>query len=92
MPERTTRSLCPVCKKQISAEIKKEGFNVYLHKNCPEHGKFRVLISKDAARFSDKTFSSPGKPFKARSKPGQTRAARIIAAGAARISSISAPG
>ncbi|OIO04221.1 MAG: hypothetical protein COX65_03150 [Elusimicrobia bacterium CG_4_10_14_0_2_um_filter_56_8] len=70
MPERTTRSLCPVCKKQISAEIKKEGFNVYLHKNCPEHGKFRVLISKDAARFSDKTFSSPGKPFKAAIKAG----------------------
>ncbi|HBA61884.1 MAG TPA: hypothetical protein DCZ92_13940 [Elusimicrobia bacterium] len=64
MRTRKTRSLCPACKKQVDADIREEGFNVYLHKTCPEHGDFKVLISKDAARFSDKTFSLPGKPFK----------------------------
>lgn len=56
-----TNSCCPLCKKILPATKQIEGNNVYLLKTCEEHGSFKVLISKDANRFFDKTFSSEGK-------------------------------
>lgn len=39
-----TESLCPVCLHRISAyKIAKNG-NVYLYKQCPEHGNYEVLL------------------------------------------------
>ncbi len=38
---RETRSLCPHCLKIIPAEIVQEN-RIYLQKECPEHGKFKV--------------------------------------------------
>ena len=70
MAERKTTSLCPVCKKQVPASLEKEGMLVYMSKTCPEHGDFRHLVSRDAARFFDKTFTSKGKPFNPAVKAG----------------------
>lgn len=53
MPERSytyydfTLSLCPVCLKRIDAKIVFENGNVYMLKNCAEHGFSKVLIATD---------------------------------------------
>lgn len=39
-----TRSVCPVCLRTIPAVRTVEGENVYLEKECPEHGPFRALV------------------------------------------------
>ena len=56
-----TTSCCPVCRRTLPAEKVTEGNQVNLNRVCPEHGEFSVLVSKDAERFFDKTFVSPGK-------------------------------
>lgn len=40
----TTQSVCPVCLRRIGAERVAEGDDVYLRKNCPEHGSFRTIL------------------------------------------------
>ena len=60
-----TKALCPVCLKTVEAVKEQKGNEVWLNKNCSEHGTFRVKIAKDAARFFDKTYDVKGKPFKA---------------------------
>lgn len=53
MPERSwiyydyTISLCSKCLRRISAKIVFENDNVYMIKNCPEHGMEKVLIATD---------------------------------------------
>ncbi|HEV8507387.1 MAG TPA: radical SAM protein [Chitinophagaceae bacterium] len=53
MPERPytyydfTLSLCPVCLKRVDAKIVFESGNVYMLKNCSEHGFQKVLIATD---------------------------------------------
>jgi uncharacterized radical SAM superfamily Fe-S cluster-containing enzyme len=42
-----TVSLCPVCLKRIDAKIVFQHGNVYMLKNCPEHGFQKVLIATD---------------------------------------------
>jgi len=42
-----TISLCVVCHKQVSAKIIFEDGNVYMTKNCKEHGFQKVLIATD---------------------------------------------
>lgn len=42
-----TNSLCPICLKKIEAKIIFQDNNVYLLKNCLEHGIQKVLISTD---------------------------------------------
>lgn len=42
-----TESLCPHCLKKISAHYEMIDGKVYLSKECPEHGKFRVLFWRD---------------------------------------------
>lgn len=39
-----TRSLCPVCLRRIPAWNVRRGDNVYLVKQCPDHGRFRTVI------------------------------------------------
>jgi hypothetical protein len=56
-----TTSCCPVCKKILPAKKITEGNSVFLERECPEHGNFKVLVSKDSKRFFDKRFDSPGK-------------------------------
>ncbi len=43
-----TKSVCPNCLKEISANIVEDNGSVYMEKNCNEHGFFRALISKYA--------------------------------------------
>ncbi len=42
---RKTRSVCPVCLKNIPAQLRREdGGKIVLEKACPEHGSFRVPV------------------------------------------------
>jgi uncharacterized radical SAM superfamily Fe-S cluster-containing enzyme len=43
-----TESLCPVCLNRIPAKRVIEGKDVYLKKDCPEHGNFKALIWRNA--------------------------------------------
>ncbi len=43
-----TRSLCPVCKRVIDAQVGREGKRLIMRKRCPEHGSFAALVSPDA--------------------------------------------
>ncbi|MCE3258442.1 MAG: radical protein [Bacteroidetes bacterium] len=53
MPERSwvyydyTVSLCSDCHRRVSAKIVFEDKNVYMIKNCPDHGHQKVLIATD---------------------------------------------
>lgn len=40
----TTKSICPTCGRQLSADVVRDGENVYLRKTCPEHGDFSALL------------------------------------------------
>ena len=39
-----TSSLCPVCLKRVPARLDEEDLDVYLTKECPEHGLYRVIV------------------------------------------------
>ena len=56
-----TTSLCSICLKSIPAKKYAVGTDVFLEKNCPEHGIQKVRIAKDAKRFFDTTFAVEGK-------------------------------
>ncbi|MCF8266617.1 MAG: radical SAM protein [Ignavibacteriales bacterium] len=45
---RTTRSVCPVCKKPISATLYEKDEKIFMHKACKEHGEFTDLYYGDA--------------------------------------------
>ena len=63
MKNNSSYSICPKCREKIPAVKYVRGNQVYMKKSCPKHGDFEYLISKDAARFFDKTFSVEGKSF-----------------------------
>lgn len=42
-----TRSICPECFRELDAKVTQVGKEVFLEKNCPEHGFFKFLIEKD---------------------------------------------
>ena len=58
-----TEGLCPICLETIPAVKIKKGQDIFLQKECPEHGSFTTHIAKDAKRFLDKTFDVKGKEF-----------------------------
>lgn len=53
MEIRRTRSVCPVCLKNIPAVLdqEKDG-RIYMSKSCPEHGPFRALVWQGASDFA----------------------------------------
>ena len=59
MPERPytyydfTLSLCPHCLKRVDAKIVFESGNVYMLKNCSEHGFQKVLIATDVEYYKN---------------------------------------
>jgi len=59
MPERPytyydfTLSLCTTCLKRVDAKIVFEGDNVYMLKNCREHGFEKVLIATDVEYYKN---------------------------------------
>ncbi|MBC7129221.1 MAG: radical SAM protein [Thermoplasmatales archaeon] len=48
---KNTKSLCPVCKKIIDAEIYEKNGKVMIRKECSEHGKFEDIYWSDAKLF-----------------------------------------
>ena len=51
MLPKNTKSLCPVCKKIIDAEIYEKNGKVMIRKECSEHGKFEDVYWSDAKLF-----------------------------------------
>lgn len=48
-----TESLCPVCLRKLPARYVREDGKAYMVKECPEHGRFRVLFWNDADMYSE---------------------------------------
>jgi uncharacterized radical SAM superfamily Fe-S cluster-containing enzyme len=48
---RRTRSLCPVCRESVAAELVEDAGRIWMDKSCPAHGPFRDLVSSDAGRY-----------------------------------------
>jgi len=45
---RKTRSICPECLQPIAAEIYEEDEQIWMRKNCEDHGDFKDLLSSSA--------------------------------------------
>lgn len=57
-----TRSICPVCKKTVDAQVRVKDEKVYMFKRCFEHGEFESLISSDINLYKHSlSFNKPGK-------------------------------
>jgi uncharacterized radical SAM superfamily Fe-S cluster-containing enzyme len=56
-----TRSICPVCKAVVDAQVNVRDDRVYLRKRCREHGEFEALVYGDARMYFDSVrFNKPG--------------------------------
>lgn len=56
-----TRSICPVCRFVIDAQILIRDNKVYMRKRCAEHGWFEALVYGDAGMYTNSTkFNKPG--------------------------------
>ncbi|MCH6471209.1 radical SAM protein [Sinomonas terrae] len=56
-----TKSICPVCKVVLDAEVNIRGSKVYLRKRCREHGEFEALVYSDAdAYLASAKYNKPG--------------------------------
>jgi hypothetical protein len=59
-----TKSICPVCKSVIDAEVNARDNKVYLRKSCAEHGRFEALVYSDAELYLsyERTPDPPRRP------------------------------
>ncbi len=56
-----TRSICPVCKQTVNAEVNARDNQVFLRKSCPEHGEFEARVYGDAEMYvAAQRFNKPG--------------------------------
>lgn len=56
-----TKSICPVCKATVDAQVNIRDNKVYLRKRCREHGWFEALIYGDAEQYlASARFNKPG--------------------------------
>ena len=56
-----TRSICPVCKTTVGAEVNARDDQVFLRKRCREHGEFEARVYGDAKMYVDiQRFNKPG--------------------------------
>jgi uncharacterized radical SAM superfamily Fe-S cluster-containing enzyme len=56
-----TRSICPICRRTIDAQILIRNGKVYMRKRCAEHGPFEALVYGDAELYmSSARFNKPG--------------------------------
>jgi uncharacterized radical SAM superfamily Fe-S cluster-containing enzyme len=56
-----TKSVCPVCRVVLDAEVNVRDGRVYLRKRCPEHGPFEALVYSDAEAYvGSARFNRPG--------------------------------
>ena len=65
-----TLSLCPECLKRVDAKIVFENDKVYMLKNCPEHGRSKVLIADDVEYYKNiRNYNKPSEfPYKFNTK------------------------
>jgi uncharacterized radical SAM superfamily Fe-S cluster-containing enzyme len=55
------RSICPLCKRVIDAEVNARDNRVIMRKRCPEHGPFEALVYSDAELYQAQArFNKPG--------------------------------
>lgn len=65
----TTKSICPVCKIVLDAEVNVRDNKVFLRRRCPDHGEIEGLIYGDAEMYFDSLkFNKPGTLTKALQK------------------------
>ncbi len=56
-----TKSICPVCKAVVDAEVHVRDGKVFLRKRCREHGSFEALLYSDAELYmASMRFNRPG--------------------------------
>jgi uncharacterized radical SAM superfamily Fe-S cluster-containing enzyme len=56
-----TKSICPLCKTPVDAQVNIRESKVYLRKRCREHGEFEALVYGDAEEYmSSARFNKPG--------------------------------
>src|SRR5438093_11685761 len=56
-----TKSICPVCKVVVDAEVNIRDNRVLLRKRCPEHDRFEALVYSDAELYMRQLrFNKPG--------------------------------
>jgi uncharacterized radical SAM superfamily Fe-S cluster-containing enzyme len=56
-----TRSICPLCKRVVDAELNIRDGRVIMRKRCPDHGWFEALVYSDADRYlAQLRFNKPG--------------------------------
>jgi 7,8-dihydro-6-hydroxymethylpterin dimethyltransferase len=56
-----TRSICPICRATVDAQIRLKDGRVIMRKRCPSHGWFEALVSSDARMYLDSLrFNKPG--------------------------------
>jgi len=56
-----TKSICPVCKAVVDAEVNVRDNKVFLRKRCRDHGRFEALVYSDAQAYVASTrFNKPG--------------------------------
>ncbi|MGD9620776.1 MAG: radical SAM protein [Mycolicibacterium sp.] len=56
-----TKSICPVCKVVIDAQVNIRDGKVFLRKRCRDHGEFEAVVYGDAQMYLDSTrFNKPG--------------------------------
>jgi 7,8-dihydro-6-hydroxymethylpterin dimethyltransferase len=57
----TTASICPLCKRLLSAELREHDGRVVLSRTCPDHGPFEAVVYGDAERYLEiQRFNKPG--------------------------------
>jgi len=56
-----TKSVCPLCKVVVDAEVLVRDNRVVLRKRCPDHGEFQALVYSDAELYmSQQRYNKPG--------------------------------
>jgi uncharacterized radical SAM superfamily Fe-S cluster-containing enzyme len=56
-----TKSICPLCKVVIDAEVAIRDNRVVMSKRCPDHGRFEALVYSDAQMYMEQQrFNKPG--------------------------------
>ena len=56
-----TKSICPLCKRVIDAEVNAREGRVIMRKRCPDHGVFEALVYSDAELYmAQLRFNKPG--------------------------------
>jgi uncharacterized radical SAM superfamily Fe-S cluster-containing enzyme len=56
-----TRSICPVCRATVDAQILLRDGRVVMRKRCPQHGWFEALVSSDAEAYvGSLRYNKPG--------------------------------